>query len=92
MVTHHAPSGAVAGEMTPLSPCFASDLEVEIERFRPDLWLFGHTHRAAELRMPGGTLLRNVSIGYEDELHHVELEQRVRRGLIDLGPVLRADV
>ena len=91
VVTHHAPSGSVAGEMTPLSPCFSSDLEAEIERYRPDIWLFGHTHRSAEKRMPGGTLLRNVSIGYEDELHHVELEQRVRRGLIDLGPVLRAD-
>lgn len=86
VVTHHAPSGSVAGEMTPLSPCFSSDLEAEIERYRPDIWLFGHTHRSAEKRMPGGTLLRNVSIGYEDELHYVELDQRVRRGLIDLGP------
>lgn len=62
----------------------ASDLETKIERCRPDVWLFGHTHRAAELRMPGGTLLRNVSIGYEDELHPDDLETRVRRGSIDL--------
>lgn len=70
--------------MTPLSPCFASDLEGEIARYRPDVWLFGHTHRAAELRMPGGTLLRNVSVGYEDEPRQGDLKQRVWRGLIDL--------
>jgi len=32
VVTHHAPSGEVAGPVTALSPCFASGLEVEIER------------------------------------------------------------
>ena len=84
VVTHHAPSAAVAEPMTPLTPCFASDLDAEIERFRPDIWLFGHTHRPAELRMPGGTLLRNVSVGYESELRDVDLDARVRQGLIDL--------
>lgn len=87
VVTPHAPSGMVAGAMTQLSPCFASDLEAEIEKFRPDFWLFGHTHRLADLRMPSGTLLRNVSIGYEDELHPDDLVTRVRRGLIELGPM-----
>lgn len=86
VVTHHAPSGAVAGEISPLAPCFASDLEDEIERYKPDFWLFGHTHRPANLRMPGGTILQNISVGYENELHFDELEYRVRRGLVDLGP------
>lgn len=86
VVTHHAPSGAVIGDISELSPCFASNLEAELEKFTPDIWLFGHTHRAAERRMPGGTLLRNVSVGYEEELRGVDLEERVRRGLIDLGP------
>lgn len=63
VVTHHAPSAMVAGEMTPFSPCFASNMELETKRFQPALWLFGHTHRSAEVRMPGGTLLCNVSIG-----------------------------
>ncbi|MCX7568072.1 metallophosphoesterase [Sulfitobacter sp. F26169L] len=86
VVTHHAPSCAVIGGVSELSPFFASNLEAEIERYKPDVWLFGHTHRAAERRMPGGTLLRNVSVGYEEELRGVDLEERVRRGLIDLGP------
>lgn len=92
VVTHHAPSGAVIGDISELSPCFASDLEAEIERYKPDIWLFGHTHRAAERRMPGGTLLRNVSVGYEEELRGIDLEERVRRGLIDLGSDLSEGV
>ena len=84
VITHHAPSAAVAGAMTPLSPCFVSDLGDLIERYQPDAWIFGHTHRAAELRMPGGTLLRNVSVGYEHEFSSADLGDRVRRGLIDL--------
>jgi 3',5'-cyclic AMP phosphodiesterase CpdA len=85
VVTHHAPSGAVAGEITPLSPCFASNLEDEIGRYRPNLWLFGHTHKPAEMRMPCGTRLRNVSVGYEGETSLKEMVARVRRSLIDLG-------
>lgn len=86
VVTHHAPLATVAGAMTPLSPCFASDLDTDIDRFRPDAWLFGHTHKSVECRLEGGTLLRNVSIGYENELCCVDLDDRVRHGLIDLGP------
>lgn len=84
VVTHHAPSAAAAGVMTPLSPCFASDLDAEIELHRPDLWLFGHTHRSAEFRMPGGTLIRNVSIGYESDWADIDVEARVQQGLIEL--------
>ncbi|MBJ2152679.1 metallophosphoesterase [Paracoccus sp. IB05] len=87
VITHHAPSAAVTGAMTPLSPCFASDLDDLIDRYRPDAWIFGHTHRPAELRMPGGSLLRNVSLGYEHELRSADIGDRVRRGLIDLKSV-----
>lgn len=85
VVTHHAPSAEVAGSISPLSPCFSSNLDAEIELHQPDCWLFGHTHRPLQKQMPGRTLLKNVSIGYEDELRHDELEHRVRNGLIDLN-------
>lgn len=85
VVTHHAPSASVIGGLTQVSPCFASNLELEIERYRPDVWLFGHTHRPVEIRAPRGTLLKNISVGYEDELQSDELERRIRRGLIDLS-------
>lgn len=87
VVTHHAPSPEVAGPRTPLSPCFASDLDDVIDRYRPDLWIFGHTHRPAEVQMPGGTLLRNVSVGYEHEFRLGDIRERVRRGLIDLDQI-----
>lgn len=85
VVTHHAPSAAVAGAMTPLSPCFSSDLDDLIEGYRPDAWIFGHTHRAADLRMPGGTLLRNVSVGYEHEVTRSNVAEKVRMGLLDIN-------
>ena len=84
VITHHAPSSAVAGALTPLSPCFASDLDAEIDLYHPDIWLFGHTHRPADIRMPGGTRLLNVSIGYEDELGSLDMVERVRQGLVDV--------
>lgn len=84
VITHHAPSPSAAGSLTPLSPCFTSDLDEEIDNFQPTAWFFGHTHRSAEVRAVGGTLLRNVSLGYEYELRPAALEARVRNGLIDL--------
>lgn len=87
VITHHAPSAAVAGRMTPLSPCFASDLDILIDHHQPAAWIFGHTHRAAELIMLGGTLLRNVSVGYVEEWHAGQIEDRIRRGLIDLRAI-----
>lgn len=85
VITHYAPSASVAGPITPLSPCFASDLEVEIEQYRPVAWLVGHTHRSTEARGFGGTLLRNVSVGYESELQPGEVVDRVGTGLIYVG-------
>lgn len=85
VVTHHAPSATVAGAVTPLSACFASNLDEEIASYQPHAWLFGHTHRPAELRTSHGTLLRNVSVGYEDELIAGDVEERVRQGLINIA-------
>jgi predicted phosphodiesterase len=84
VITHHAPSAEVAGAMTPLSPCFASNLDSVIDHYRPDAWIFGHTHRPAEQRMRGGTMLRNVSFGYEYEFFQTTVSTRIRNGVIDL--------
>ena len=73
--------------MTPLSPCFASDLDDLMDRYRPNAWISGHTHRSADLRAPGGTLLRNVSVGYKHEFGPGDPERRVRKGLIDLDRI-----
>ena len=47
VVTHHLPAAtSVAKRYTndPLNPVFASRLENVIERYRPELWIHGHTH------------------------------------------------
>jgi len=47
VVTHHLPAqSSIAKRYTndPLNPVFASRLEDLIEKFRPDLWIHGHTH------------------------------------------------
>ena len=47
VVTHHLPaSSSVAKQYAndPLNPAFASRLEDVIEKYRPELWVHGHTH------------------------------------------------
>jgi hypothetical protein len=47
VVTHHLPAAnSVAKRYAndPLNPAFASRLENIIEKYRPDLWIHGHTH------------------------------------------------
>ncbi len=67
IVTHHAPSAAVSGPISSISPAFASDLDGWIEAHRPDYWFFGHTHRPLSTRIRG-TPVVNVSLGYPDEV------------------------
>lgn len=65
VVTHHAPSAQSIPERflnDSLSPAFASDLESEIIRTGPDIWIHGHVHepcsyvvgRTRVLCNPGG--------------------------------------
>jgi Icc-related predicted phosphoesterase len=47
VVTHHLPArSSVAKQYAndPLNPAFASRLEDAIEKYRPELWIHGHTH------------------------------------------------
>ena len=47
VVTHHAPSPqSIAPEFKgdPTNPAFVSDLEEQISRWQPDLWIHGHVH------------------------------------------------
>jgi len=84
IVTHHAPSAAVAGPMSALSPAFASELESWIDAHRPDHWFFGHTHRPLSVRTCG-TPIVNVSLGYPDEVAENDEAELLLRGLIFPG-------
>jgi len=47
VVTHHLPASTSVAKRyanDPLNPAFASRLEDVIEKYRPDLWIHGHTH------------------------------------------------
>ncbi|MDF3606605.1 metallophosphoesterase [Paracoccus sp. DMF-8] len=84
IVTHHAPSAAVSGPLSQLSPAFASDLEGWIEAHRPDCWFFGHTHRPLSARIRGAPVI-NVSLGYPDEVPEDGEAELLLRGLIFSG-------
>lgn len=82
IVTHHAPSPAVAGQVNGLSPAFVSDLDAWIEQHRPDAWLCGHTHRLLDAVVHGVPVI-NVSLGYPDDVEAGQEGERLLRGLID---------
>lgn len=81
VVTHHAPSAAVSGPVSSLSPAFASDLGCWIGAHRPDCWFFGHTHRPLSARIRGAPVV-NVSLGYPDEVPEGDEAELLLRGLI----------
>lgn len=87
VVTHHGPHPRAALPITKLSAGFVSNLTGFITRHRPDVWLFGHTHWHQQTYV-GSTLIKNVSLGYSDEIALAEQRDLLMRGLIDNGEVL----
>ncbi|UOA16900.1 metallophosphoesterase family protein [Sulfitobacter dubius] len=71
IVTHHGPHLSTAGPVDGLTPAFHSDMTNLIDRFAPDAWFFGHSHRRLRTTV-GRTDLRNVSAGYCGEFHRSE--------------------
>ncbi len=54
VVTHFAPSRhSIAARFagSPINACFVSDLEAQILRWQPQLWLHGHTHDSFDYRI-----------------------------------------
>jgi hypothetical protein len=75
VVTHHGPSPATAvGVIDALTPSFHSNLDDLVYEMQPDAWFFGHSHRRCGAQV-GQTVIKNVSIGYPEELgtHALEL-------------------
>ena len=83
VVTHHCPHpGLISKTPGDLDPVYGSDLTGLIHRYQPDAWLFGHTHFNAET-LVGRTRVRNVSLGYPDQVSPDDEALILRRGLID---------
>ena len=54
VITHFAPArGSIATRFvgSPLNACFVSDLQAQIERWQPALWLHGHVHDSCDYRL-----------------------------------------
>jgi len=86
VITHHCPHPDLISDVpTELDPVYGSDLAEMIDRFQPDAWVFGHTHHSVEAR-EGGTLIKNVSLGYPDEVTPESERAVLTRGLLHLGP------
>lgn len=69
VITHHAPlirSRPRAAAWRALAGAFASDLTQLMGAERVDLWVFGHTHRAADLQVRGTRVISNPR-GYPHE-------------------------
>lgn len=68
VATHHAPYQGVLRDWSEgLDGAYASDLSEIITKHSPDAWFFGHSHDAIDMSL-GKTALRNVSLGYPDEV------------------------
>ena len=62
VVTHFAPSrGSIAAQFigSPLNACFVSDLEAQILRWQPALWLHGHVHHSCDYRVGATRVVAN---------------------------------
>lgn len=83
VVTHHCPHpGLVSDQRGDLDPVYGSNLLPFIERFQPEAWLFGHTHHRMEATV-GRTLVRNVSLGYPQQVEPCTEAEILLRGLLD---------
>lgn len=69
VVSHHAPSMLSLSKKYIdhyLSPSYASHLEHLIGKSEADIWIYGHTHHNAKLRI-GGTLVVSNQRGYDND-------------------------
>ncbi len=78
VVTHHLPASASIAKRyanDSLNPAFASRLEDVIEKYRPELWVHGHTHVPCDYELfdtriicnPGGYPGENRRSGFRDD-------------------------
>lgn len=71
VVTHHLPSSLSVAQRyngDALNPAFASRLEGIIEKYKPDLWIHGHTHVPCDYEVFGTRVVCNPR-GYPGEKH-----------------------
>ncbi|MEO6354962.1 MAG: metallophosphoesterase [Burkholderiaceae bacterium] len=63
VVTHHAPSrGSINSKFSEslLNACFVSDLDAQIARWNPELWVHGHTHDSYDYQVANTRVVCNA--------------------------------
>ena len=68
VITHHAPIINPRSQylLSPLEPAFVSyEMRSYIEKYEPDLWIYGHTHECDTQRV-GKTRIVSNQLGYPD--------------------------
>ena len=84
VVTHHLPvpkSVAKRYANDPLNPAFANRLENVIEKYRPELWIHGHTHVPCDYELFGTRIVCNPR-GYPGENRRSEFRGEL---LVSIG-------
>ena len=69
VITHFAPTPAsIASQFvgSPLNACFVSDLQAQILRWQPQLWLHGHVHHSCDYQVGATRVVANPR-GYAPE-------------------------
>ena len=85
VVTHHCPHPDLIGDQQgALAAAYGSDLLGVIARSGPAAWFFGHTHHRHQAR-EGQTLVRNVSLGYPQEVQVGDEAAILLRGCVSEG-------
>ncbi|MGB0844219.1 MAG: metallophosphoesterase [Alphaproteobacteria bacterium] len=82
VVTHHAPHPSVLNNYSEgLEAAYASDLGEVIKIYEPECWFFGHSHDAQDIEI-GNTKLRNVALGYPEDV--LDPEKRIEKLILEI--------
>jgi len=84
VVTHHLPAATSVAKRyanDPLNPVFASRLENVIEKYRPELWIHGHTHVPCDYELFDTRIVCNPR-GYPGENRRSEFREDL---LVSIG-------
>lgn len=68
IITHHLPSYLSSHKKyknSPINPCFYSNLDYIIKKFKPDLWIHGHTHESFDYILDNTRIICNPR-GYKN--------------------------
>ncbi|AMY68315.1 hypothetical protein [Frigidibacter mobilis] len=74
--------GLIGKQRDELDPAYRSDQRDLMPGFRPDNWFYGHIHHKAEAQ-EGETIIRNISLGYPEEVPVGQEAGVLLRGMVD---------